>query len=273
MLAMATWDVSPAPDETCAMCGAVYEVRIHRLPARDRDGFECRCCGHEMQSWNSTDAYKYRLKQIGLVPPARYCMTPDQQVALRQKLMEDVQTALQRFYDQDRVLLEIDSNERSITHWLAVHLMGRFPAPLKVDCEYNRFGCSGTPKNLRGLARDLQAIIDTTPELERKRFANVSPDVAVHRRTFPVNLLVIEAKKRLNQEPRQVDQMKLRMFTSDFDGEGQRLHYTFGLFIVFRHKEKIESARQMCDTLEWYEEGVSCPAYADQLREMLNPLG
>lgn len=45
--------------------------------------------------------------------------------------------ALDRLIDKDRLLFEIDVNERSITHRLALYLQGAFPG-WHVDCGYNR---------------------------------------------------------------------------------------------------------------------------------------
>ena len=196
-------------------------------------------------------------------------MSPEQLVEVRKKVMEDVVYALRQLFDYDRILLEIDSSERSITHWLGVYLSDRNPSPLNVDCEYNRYGNASKPKNLGHLAEQMQDVIDSIMELKGKKFANVSPDIAVHRRTLPINVLVLEAKKSKNIEPWAVDRMKLRMYTGDFNGEGQRLDYTFGLFVVFRHNEQITSISQMCELLEWYEDGKLHPDHTHVLRGML----
>ena len=50
--------------------------------------------------------------------------------------------AICALYRHDRELLDVDANERSITHKLAEHLQRKFPG-WHVDCEYNR-GSNGT---------------------------------------------------------------------------------------------------------------------------------
>ena len=57
--------------------------------------------------------------------------------------LEDVKkrviAAICALYRHDRELLDVDANERSITHKLAEHLQREFPE-WHVDCEYNRVG-------------------------------------------------------------------------------------------------------------------------------------
>jgi len=60
---MKTWSSEAAPDEICAVCGTVYEVRIHRLPAKDHDSFYCEICGSLLKSWSSTRVPDYKLKK------------------------------------------------------------------------------------------------------------------------------------------------------------------------------------------------------------------
>ncbi len=50
-----------------------------------------------------------------------------------------VRQAIQVLLEKDRLLLELNVNERSITHKLAEYLQVEFPG-CHVDCEYNRDG-------------------------------------------------------------------------------------------------------------------------------------
>lgn len=63
-----TWSSGDAPDETCAKCGSVYSVRIHRVPARDSDSFNCQVCGELLRKWNDTRIPEFKLKKKGEVP-------------------------------------------------------------------------------------------------------------------------------------------------------------------------------------------------------------
>src|SRR5579885_985915 len=74
------------------------------------------------------------------VEPMRFCAMPREArwiplPDLKRRLIAAV-CALYR-YDSD--LIDVDANERSLTHKLAEHLKGVFPG-WHVDCEYNRSG-------------------------------------------------------------------------------------------------------------------------------------
>jgi hypothetical protein len=87
---------------------------------------------------------------------------------------DEVKRRLYSAYDtllkQDRALLELDANERSLTHKLAEHLQAEFP-DWDVDCEYNRNGA--IPKRLVGTG------YVSTDNTDGK---TVFPDVIVHQR-------------------------------------------------------------------------------------------
>lgn len=50
-------------DFTCPTCGSVYETELHQTPIRDKDSADCKVCGKEMDSWNSTTFPIYKLKK------------------------------------------------------------------------------------------------------------------------------------------------------------------------------------------------------------------
>ncbi|HNA28658.1 MAG TPA: hypothetical protein PK437_01285 [Thiobacillaceae bacterium] len=66
---MKTWSSEAAPDEICAVCGALYEVRIYRLPVKDQDSFYCEQCRNLLKSWSSTRVPEYKLKKQGDADP------------------------------------------------------------------------------------------------------------------------------------------------------------------------------------------------------------
>jgi hypothetical protein len=102
----------------------------------------------------------------------------------RDEVLARLQDAYKTFLSKDTQLLELDVNERSITHKLAEYLQREFP-DWHVDCEYNRV--RDLPKRLVG------SIVSThTDDTDGK---TVYPDIIVHRRCSQENLLVIEAKK------------------------------------------------------------------------------
>ncbi|OPY57646.1 MAG: hypothetical protein A4E49_00015 [Methanosaeta sp. PtaU1.Bin112] len=129
-------------------------------------------------------------------------------------------TAICVLYRQDRELLSMDANERSITHKLAEYLQDEFP-DWNVDCEYNRLG--GIPKRL---------LIRFSDEVDPKstEAITVFPDIIVHRRGTKQNLIVIEVKKASGQsnsdQSKTKDIVKLEEFTRD-----PNYKYLYGLLL------------------------------------------
>lgn len=123
--------------------------------------------------------------------------------------------ALDRLIDEDRILFEIDVNERSITHRLALYLQRAFPG-WHVDCEYNRDEFE---------TKELE-LPELKPDREDSNAQTVFPDIIVHRRNTNQNYLVIEAKKTSSHVSRNTDFYKLREYK-------KQLGYKYGLFIEF----------------------------------------
>jgi hypothetical protein len=119
--------------------------------------------------------------------------------AVAQKVSE----AVERLLAHDADLLILDVSERAITGKLAGYLRSLFPE-WHVDCEYNRDG---------------QRAKIVTGQV-------VVPDVVIHRRGKPENLLVIEVKKSNSRESDERDMEKLAAFTSE-------LGYANALFLKF----------------------------------------
>lgn len=123
--------------------------------------------------------------------------------------------ALRAFLANDAHLLNVDANERSITHILAQHLSAQYSS-LDVDCEYNRDGVD--PKRLRHM--------NLHPNEEDTDARTVFPDIIVHRRGSDQNYLVIEVKKSTNPDDRDTDFAKLA-------GYKNQLGYSFALYLEF----------------------------------------
>src|SRR6202790_39605 len=115
--------------------------------------------------------------------------------------LNKVVTALQEFYAREAFLFEKDLGERTLTHRLAVHLEKQFSG-WEVDCDYNRLG-------ERTLRLPHGTIVSTDDALGK----SVYPDIVVHRRTIPENLLAIEVRKAANHQPPEHDRHKLRAMT------------------------------------------------------------
>ena len=72
------------------------------------------------------------------------------------EIRRKVQSAIDKFKQRDSVLLEIDVNERTMTHKLAEYLQQEFQE-WDVDCEYNR-----KIKDLKKLPRPPKNLSDGT---------------------------------------------------------------------------------------------------------------
>jgi hypothetical protein len=109
--------------------------------------------------------------------------------------------ALREFYAHESYLLEKDVGERALTHRLAVHLEKQFSG-WEVDCDYDRLGD-------RTLRMPHGVIVSTDDHLGK----SVYPDIVVHQRAIPNNLLAVEVRKASNHQPVEHDQHKLRGLT------------------------------------------------------------
>jgi hypothetical protein len=115
--------------------------------------------------------------------------------------LNKVVTALREFYAQETFLFEKDLGERTLTHRLAVHLEKQFSGWV-VDCDYNRLG-------ERTLRLPHGTIVSTDDHLGK----SVYPDIVVHQREIPNNLLAIEVRKAANHQPPEHDRHKLQALT------------------------------------------------------------
>ena len=110
-------------------------------------------------------------------------------------------TALAEFYAREGFLFARDLGERTMTHRLAVHIEHQFPG-WQVDCDYDRLG-------ERTLLLPHGTIVSTDDHLGK----SIYPDIVVHQREIPNNLLAIEVRKETNHQPPEHDQHKLRGMT------------------------------------------------------------
>jgi len=109
--------------------------------------------------------------------------------------------ALQEFYARESHLFERDLGERALAHRLAVQIERQFPG-WDVDCDYNRLG-------ERTLRLPKGTIVSTDDALGK----SVYPDIVVHQRAVPKNLLAVEVRKATNHQPVDHDRHKLKALT------------------------------------------------------------
>jgi hypothetical protein len=131
--------------------------------------------------------------------------------------------ALGQFYAHEVYLLERNLGERTLTHRLAVHLEKQFPG-WNVDCDYNRLG-------ERTLRLPKGTIVSTDDEIGKSIF----PDIVVHQRDIPNNLLAIEVRKASNHQPPEHDQHKLRALTDPH----LWFAYWLGIYLVLGKKSVV----------------------------------
>jgi hypothetical protein len=115
--------------------------------------------------------------------------------------LEKVVTALSEFYARETFLFEHDLGERALTHRFAVHLERQFPG-WDVDCDFDRLGA-------RTLRLPRGSIVSTDDHLAK----SIYPDIVVHQRDIPDNLLAVEVRKASNHQSLEHDQQKLRALT------------------------------------------------------------
>ena len=138
-----------------------------------------------------------------------------------QAQLDKVINAIREFYQHEAFLLEKDLGERTLTHRLAVHVERQFEG-WEVDCDYNRLG-------ERVLKLPHGSIISTDDGLGKSIF----PDIAVHHRAVPENLLAVEVRKEINHQPVEHDHHKLRGLTDPHLWFAYRL----GVFLILGKKQ------------------------------------
>jgi len=109
--------------------------------------------------------------------------------------------ALQDFYAREAFLLERDLGERALTHRLAVCVEKQFSG-WEVDCDYDRLG-----------DRTIRLPHGTVSSTDDHLAKSIYPDIVVHQRDIPNNLLAIEVRKASNHQPIEHDQHKLQALT------------------------------------------------------------
>ena len=137
--------------------------------------------------------------------------------------LNKVVAALREFYAQETWLLEHDLGERTLTHRLAVHLEQQFPG-WQVDCDYDRLG-------ERTLRLPHGTIVSTDDHLAK----SIYPDIVVHQREIPNNLLAIEIRKASNHQPPDHDRHKLRAMTDPH----LWFAYWIGIYLVLGKKSVV----------------------------------
>jgi hypothetical protein len=163
--------------------------------------------------------------------------------------LDKVIIALEEFYAHETFLLAHDLGERALTHRLAVHLEKQFQG-WDVDCDYDRLGA-------RTLRLPHGTIVSTDDHLGKSIF----PDIVVHQREIPNNLLAVEVRKASNHQPPEHDQQKLRALTDPH----LWFAYWIGVLLTLEKKSVTSS--------EVYVAGVLDPRLSGWLSQRLKDVG
>ena len=142
-----------------------------------------------------------------------------------------IRNACKKLKTKDKKLFEININERTLTHRLAVYIEKLLPKELKkeysVDCEYNKLWLDPSSSKIL----QCECKYGKRSKTDNINGKSVYPDIIVHRRwelQKENNLIVIEAKKGDNARWRKKDVCKLKAYKQD-----PKYWYQFAFFIDF----------------------------------------
>ena len=139
--------------------------------------------------------------------------------------------AKEKFLKDEKEIIRIDINERTLSARLMFHLQilllknesyKETYKPYSVDCEYNRMN----EYKIKALKRYENFEIDDNSDKIRKIF----PDIILHKRKEEDNLIVIEMKKSTsnNKDCKEKDRERLKIMTDLNDPNN--FNYTLGVY-------------------------------------------
>jgi hypothetical protein len=158
-------------------------------------------------------------------------------------IIEKIHRAYSTFLSRDIYLLNVNANERSITHKFAEYLQREF-SDWNVDCEYNKNLYDEKTVTVWERRRN-ELLLTLESEISKKQRSTIEkvldggisvyPDIIIHHRGTNDNLVVIEAKKS-NFAGIDDDEEKLRAYITD-----QGLMYQCAFKVTFPIGETILS--------------------------------
>ena len=132
-----------------------------------------------------------------------------------------IEASLKEFFENEQDLIDVDANERSISHKIAEYIQEKF-SKWNVDCEYNRD--MEDPKRLGISTENIQSD-DTDGK-------TVFPDIIIYKRKTKQNLLVIEIKKSDSNVKNDIK--KIQAFL-----KSPKYSYKWGLMLVIYTEKKL----------------------------------
>lgn len=146
------------------------------------------------------------------------------------ELMDIFEKAKNKFLKEEKEIIKIDVNERTLSARLMFHLQTLLLNEIyqenykeySVDCEYNRMN----EYKIKALKRYENFEIDDNSDKIRKIF----PDIILHKRKEEDNLIVIEMKKSTsnNIDCKEKDRERLKIMTNLNDPNN--FNYTLGIY-------------------------------------------
>ncbi len=169
---------------------------------------------------------------------------------MNKKIIENrLKNSLKRLYYYDSQIIDNNSNERSITHRLAVHL-GTVFFEWDVDVEYNRNLNDIKAFNEQAM-KVLEAADDKMDFLTGVK--TVYPDIIVHIRGTRNNLLAIEVKKMSTSERlEQYDINKIKGYIIE-----ESLNYKYVAFIKLAPSNEIEKNKIIIKSREEVQQEIA----------------
>lgn len=149
----------------------------------------------------------------------------------QEEVFRKIQAALNLLYRRDAKILErkFDINERTVTYRLGIYLYAKFKE-YDVDCEYNRMlDQSGNTTEGDYWVKSLNLSTGNVSG-EDDEATTVFPDIIIHKRKLPINLVVIEVKLAWKSRKKSFDIKKLKAYKRD-------LKYKYAVYIEINENE------------------------------------
>lgn len=173
-------------------------------------------------------------------------------------IREALKKAVSEALDKDHDLIALGGHEQAIAHRIAIYLEKSFP-DFQTDCEYNRN---------KHKAKNRQ------PETPGSK--NMRPDIIVHRRNTPDNVLAVEMKANANPATKD-DKEKLQCLKAE-----ETYLYKGTAFVCIENKIQQMESGVLTATIEWYDlrdgkfhhevenkETLGCDKHIGQVKEIV----
>jgi hypothetical protein len=143
-----------------------------------------------------------------------------------EKMRSIVRAALSKFGRKDMMLLHVGANELTLAHRVAIYMETKLRG-WHVDCEYNRDR--------------------SFPKMRKSTGKRIIPDIIVHRRNKPQNLLIVEIKKSCHSKSK-IAAAKQRAWDLTGEWKNDVPRYCHALVMIF----PVRRGEPKTVACEWY---------------------